>query len=87
MTDWAHLAHLDRLKIQIIGLAWDYDDNDRSWADDSGREAPIDVRNPALDIRRVQDAKNVRGIKGHDSKESRTKSGRAISQKDKGVFI
>ena len=80
MTDWAHLAHLDKLKIQIVGLAWEHNDNDRSWADDRGREASANVRNPALDIQRAQDAKNVRGIKGHDSKEARTKSGRAISQ-------
>ena len=28
----AHLALLDRLRIQIIGIAFDHDDNDRSWA-------------------------------------------------------
>ena len=31
-AEWEHLARLDELDIQIIGIAFDHDDNDRSWA-------------------------------------------------------
>lgn len=32
MVDWEYLAMLDRYNIKIIGIEFNYDFNDRSWA-------------------------------------------------------
>ena len=32
--EWEHLALLDSLKIQVIGIDFDHDDNDRGWCEE-----------------------------------------------------
>ena len=69
--EWAHLAHLDKLNIQIIGLAYEYDDADRSWADDRTGKAPANVRAEILDKERLPGTTKARGIEKQNSEEAR----------------
>lgn len=32
MTNWDYLVMLDRLSIKMLGLYWQHDDNDTTWA-------------------------------------------------------
>ena len=71
MNNWEYLARLDKANIQIIGLAYDYDDNARGWADDSRGKAPINVRDKVLDRGRLQGTWQIRGIEKAHTEEAR----------------